>query len=101
MECIFCKIINKEIPADIVYENDKVISFKDMYPKAKIHYLIVPKEHIKSVSSDGSEDIIKELIITAKKIIKQKDITDYKLQFNVGAKAGQTVDHLHMHLLAN
>ncbi len=101
MECIFCKIINKEIPAEIIYEDDKVISFKDSHPVAPIHYLIVPKEHIESVKSERSENIIKELIIVAKKIAKQENIMDYKLQFNVGKNAGQTVDHLHMHLLAN
>ncbi len=101
MKCIFCKIINKEIKSDIVYENKKVISFKDAHPQSPIHLLIVPKKHISSVASDNSENIIKDLIVASKKITKEKNITDYKLLFNVGRKAGQTVDHLHMHLLAN
>ena len=100
MPCIFCQIINKEIPADIVYEDEKVVAFKDINPKAPIHILIAPKEHIESIVSKGSEQKVGDLVAAAKKIAEKESIDGYKLVFNVGRKAGQTVDHLHMHLLA-
>lgn len=98
--CIFCKIAKKEVPSKIVYENEKVIAFKDINPKARIHFLIVPKQHIDSIKSKGSEKIVKDLIVTAKKIAKTKKISGYKLVFNVGKKGGQLIDHLHLHFLA-
>ena len=102
MDCIFCKIIEKEIPADIIYEDKDVLVFKDINPKAKIHYLIIPKKHIESVDclEDCDREIISNLIFTAKKIAKEKNIDGYKLLFNVGRKGGQIVDHIHLHLLA-
>ncbi|MDD4990220.1 MAG: histidine triad nucleotide-binding protein [Candidatus Pacebacteria bacterium] len=98
--CIFCKIVKRELPGDIVYENEKVLAFKDINPKAPVHILIVPKQHIESVNSENSENIIKDLILGAKDIIKRDAIGGYKLVFNVGKEAGQTVPHLHVHLLA-
>ncbi|MDO8524375.1 MAG: HIT domain-containing protein [bacterium] len=97
--CIFCKIVNKELPADIVYDDDKVLAFKDTHPKAALHILIIPKTHIKSINSENSENIVKDLILIVKDIIKRDSISGCKLLFNVGREAGQTVDHLHMHLL--
>ena len=103
MDCIFCKIINKEIPTEIVFENDHIVAFKDIHPKAPTHILIVPRKHVESINHLGSEDrdVIAEIILVAPKIaeiMKTKD--GYKLAFNVGRKGGQIVDHLHMHLLA-
>ena len=100
MDCIFCKIINKEMSADIVYQDEKTIVFSDINPKAEIHFLIVPKQHIESIKSDNSEEVVAQLIRTAKKIALDKNINGYKLVFNVGRQAGQTIDHLHLHLLA-
>lgn len=99
-DCIFCKIINKELIADIVFENEKTLAFYDINPKAKIHILIIPKEHIESINSENSENIAKDLILTAKDIIKRDSIKGCKLLFNVGREGGQIVDHLHAHLLA-
>lgn len=98
--CIFCKIIKKEIPSEIVYENDKVVAFNDIRPISPVHLLIVPKEHIESIKSRNSEIIAKELIKAAKEIALQKNLQGYKLLFNVGREGGQIVDHLHLHLLA-
>ncbi len=104
--CIFCKIINKEIPSEIIYENDKIIVFKDINPKADIHLLIVPKKHIENINVITEEDknLLSEMILTAKKIAIDLKIdlnkSGYKLIFNVGRGAGQTVDHLHLHLLS-
>lgn len=102
MECIFCKIVNKEISSEIVYEDDKIISFKDINPQAPIHLLIVPKKHIPSVDHIGVEDktLMGELILAAQKIARDKNLEGYRLQINVGRPAGQIVDHLHIHLLA-
>ena len=103
MDCIFCKIINNEEPSDFVYENDKFIVIKDVNPKAPIHLLIIPKKHIHSVNhlEEGDKELIGEMVLCAKKIAKEKDLTGYKLLINVGRKAGQTVDHIHIHLMAS
>lgn len=103
MNCIFCKIAKKEIPAEIVYEDEKILAFKDIEPKAPVHILIIPKLHIPSVDHLGKEDkeLIGELFLTAKKLAKEFKIdkTGYRLIFNVGKDAGQTVEHLHLHLM--
>lgn len=102
MDCIFCKIIKKEAPAEIVFENDQVVAFKDINPKAPIHILIVPKRHIVSVNHIEEEDrtLLGELFLAAKKIAKEKKLEGYKLLINVGRKGGQIIDHLHLHLLS-
>jgi len=102
MNCIFCKIINKEISSDIVYEDDSIIAIKDINPKAPVHFLIIPKKHIPSVNYLGVEDktLMGEIILTAKKIAKEKELKGYKLIINVGREAGQLIDHLHLHLLS-
>jgi len=103
MDCIFCKIANKEIAAEIVYENEKVIAFKDAKPVTPVHILIVPKKHIPSVNNLESQDkeLIGELFLIAQKIAKEQgvDQTGYRLVFNIGKDAGQTINHLHLHLL--
>ena len=103
MECLFCKIINKEVPSEIIYENGKFIVFRDINPKAPIHYLICPKKHIISVNHVGEEDreLIGELFLVAKKIARDFGISEkgYKLVFNVGKGGGQLIPHLHLHLL--
>jgi len=102
-ECIFCKIVNKEIAAEIVYEDDKVIAFKDTKPVAPVHLLIIPKKHIPSVNhlSLGDRELIGELFLVAQKMARAKGVakTGYRLIFNIGKDAGQTIDHLHLHLI--
>ena len=100
--CLFCKIINKEVPSDIIYEDEKVIAFKDIHPKAPVHFLIIPKKHISSVDHLEIEDktLMGELILAAQKIAREKNLKGYRLQINVGRPAGQIIDHLHLHLLA-
>lgn len=102
MDCIFCKIIQKESPVDILYEDNKFIVFKDIKPVAPIHFLIAPKEHIVSINDleEKHKELIGEIILLAKKIAKEQEISDgYKLAFNVGRKGGQLIDHLHLHLM--
>ncbi len=102
-ECIFCKIANKIAPAKIVYEDEKVIAFPDINPKAPIHILIIPKKHIPSVNHLEGKDseLIGKLFLVAQKLAKKYEIdkSGYRLIFNVGKDAGQTVDHLHLHLI--
>jgi len=100
--CLFCKIINKELPSDIVYEDDKIIVFKDIRPKAPIHLLILPKKHIPSVDhlEIPDRDLMGELILTAKVIAEKNNLKGYKLMINVGRDGGQIIDHLHLHLLS-
>lgn len=104
MDCIFCKIVNKEASSEIVYEDDKLLVFKDLYPKAPIHFLIVPKKHILTVDHIEMQDkeLIGDMFLTAKKVAAKERLASngYRLIFNVGQDAGQTVDHLHLHLLA-
>ena len=100
--CLFCKIINKEIASEIVYEDEKIIAFKDIHPKAPVHFLIIPKKHISSVDHLEIEDktLMGELILAAQKIAREKNLKGYRLQINVGRPAGQIIDHLDLHLLA-
>ena len=103
MNCIFCKIIKKEIPAEIVFESENIIAFKDANPIAPVHILIIPKRHIKSVTDINYEDtmLMGELIMTAKKIADDLEISSkgYKLLIRVGKGGGQEVEHIHLHLL--
>lgn len=102
--CLFCKIVKKELKSDIVYEDDSVVVFKDINPRAPIHLLIVPKEHIKSVNEleFKHQEIISLMILTAKKVAQRLGFIDkgYKLVFNVGRDGGQVVDHIHLHILS-
>ncbi len=103
MSCIFCKIINKETAADIVYQDDKVMAFKDISPVAPVHFLVIPKKHIPTINrlESGDKKLIGQLFLTARKIAKEQGVseTGYRLVINVGKDAGQTVDHLHLHLI--
>ena len=103
VDCIFCKIANKEISSEIVYEDNEVVAFKDIKPVAPVHLLIITKKHIPSVDHLEAEDkeLIGSLFLVARKIAREQGVaeTGYRLVFNVGPDAGQTVDHLHLHLI--
>jgi histidine triad (HIT) family protein len=100
--CLFCKIVRGEIPSTKIFENDNLVAFNDINPKAKIHILIVPKKHIESVKSLQEEDreLMSELIFVAKDLAEKNKMNGYKLVVNVGREGGQLVDHLHLHLLS-
>lgn len=103
MSCIFCKISDKELPSEIIYEDENFLAFKDIHPIAPLHLLIIPKKHIPTLDHIELHDkeLIGGLILAAKKIAKDKGLASsgYRLVLNVGKDAGQTVDHLHLHLL--
>jgi histidine triad (HIT) family protein len=100
-ECVFCKIINKEIPSETVYEDDQIIAFDDINPQAKIHTLIVPKKHISRLEEISSQDrgLSSYIFSKAPEIAKIKNIRDFRIIVNNGEKAGQEIFHLHFHLL--
>jgi len=102
-DCLFCKIANKEIGSDIVLETDNVIIFKDTDPKAPVHLLAVPKEHISSIVEIGrlGSNIVKELLESISQIAKKLELEKdgFRVVTNTGRGAGQSVDHLHFHIL--
>ena len=102
--CVFCKIVNKEIPADIVCENDKIIAFRDINPQARVHVLILPKTHIENIGNitDENKYMIGDIHLMANEVAKKLGVYEsgYRLITNCGSDAGQTVMHLHYHLIA-
>jgi len=98
---IFRKIIDREVPADIVHEDDRALAFRDINPQAPIHILIVPKKDIAKVADMTAEDeaVVGHLFAVARDIAAKENLTDYRLVVNNGAGAGQSVFHLHLHLL--
>ncbi len=102
-DCIFCKIINKKIPASIIYEDEKIIAFDDIKPQAPVHVLLIPKEHYASLNDvpDGDESILVHLLLKARQIAYDKGIGEdgYRLVLNTGGNSGQEVFHIHLHLL--
>ena len=102
-DCIFCKIAQKEIPTELLYEDEDIIAFNDIAPKSPVHILIVPKKHIDSVNNleEENKELLGRLVLIAKDMAKEKGIseTGYRLIFNTGRDAGQTVDHIHLHLM--
>ena len=102
-DCIFCKIVEGQIPADKVYEDDKVLAFRDIKPEAPVHIVVIPKKHIVSLNEVDKEDleILSHILLVAKNIASENGIakTGYRLVNNCGTDGGQTVSHLHFHLL--
>lgn len=101
-DCLFCRMIDKQIPAKIEYEDEGVFAIHDINPQAPVHLLIMPKKHIARVDEMDCSDIsvLGNLIFQAKQIASQKGWTDFRLVFNNGLQSGQSVFHIHLHLLA-
>jgi len=101
-ECIFCKIAAGEIPSDKVYEDNDFIAFNDINPQAPTHILVIPRRHIPSAADMGKADceLVGGMFLVAAEICRQQKITDYRLVVNNGAGVGQTVFHIHLHVLA-
>ena len=102
MDCIFCKIIAGEIPSAKVYEDDQVLAFRDIEPKAPVHILVVPKRHIAGTAAIRPEDagVVGRIFEVIARISVQEGLKDFRVVTNNGADAGQTVPHLHFHILA-
>ena len=102
-DCIFCKIIKREIPADLVFEDDDLLAFNDIGPQAPHHVLIIPKQHIATVNevSEAQAQIVGKLTLRAQAIAVERGIDEsgYRLVMNCNHEGGQTVFHLHMHLV--
>lgn len=100
-DCIFCKVINGEIPSTKLFENDYVIAIEDINPKAKVHSLVIPKVHVESLNELEDEKIMSEILKAVKEVAKIKGVKSYRLHVNTGKEEGQIVFHLHFHVLSN
>lgn len=102
-DCIFCKIIKKEIPSAIVYEDEEILAFRDIHPVAPVHILVIPKKHISSIMQieQEDEDVIGKIYTVIQKIAKQERIAEdgFRVIVNCGENGGQEVPHLHFHLI--
>jgi histidine triad (HIT) family protein len=102
-DCVFCKIIDGDIPADRLYEDDLVVTILDINPRAPIHFIVLPREHIADARKIRGEHspLIGRMFTVAAKVAKEEGVAEsgYRLAFNVGPDAGMTVDHLHLHCI--
>lgn len=102
-DCLFCKIINGEIPSKKVYEDDKVLAFYDISPEAPIHFLVIPKKHIASANdiTEENAEVVSHIFVVINKIARELKIneTGYRIVNNCGKDGGQTVGHMHFHVL--
>ncbi len=102
-DCLFCKIVAGEIPADIIYEDDHVLAFRDISPQAPTHALVIPRKHIATLNDLQPDDaeLVGQMLLAAKAIAAKDGIADdgYRTVFNCNAGAGQTVFHIHLHVL--
>jgi histidine triad (HIT) family protein len=103
VSCIFCAIVAGEIPSDIVYQDDEFIAFKEIHPQAPTHILIIPKKHIVSIAKLADEDVVLvgRIMAVAKKVAQDEGVSEkgYRLVINTGPEGGQTIMHLHVHLM--
>ncbi len=102
-KCLFCEIVKKKLPTEIVYEDELLLAFRDIQPLAPVHILIIPKAHIVSINDleDKDAELVGKMILVAKKIAKEKEIAEdgYKLLFRVGKYGQQEIPHIHLHLI--
>ena len=101
MDCLFCKIVAGEIPSSKVYEDDQILAFRDIAPVARVHVLFIPKAHIAGVREITADNaaVVAHIFTVIPQVAKELGITDYRVVSNNGAEAGQTVHHLHIHLI--
>ena len=101
--CIFCRIVEGGIPANIVYQDDQVLAFEDINAQAPVHILVIPKRHVAAVQDcrEGDQALLGHLLLTCSKIAGMKNLAEsgYRIVTNTGAESGQTVFHLHLHVL--
>ena len=103
-ECLFCRIAARQSAAEVEYEDDEIVAFKDIYPKAPIHLLIVPKRHIASVmtAEPGDADVLGRCLLVARRLGEMKGFAErgYRIVVNSGVEGGQVIDHVHFHFRA-
>jgi histidine triad (HIT) family protein len=103
MDCIFCSIVAKKLPATFLYEDDRFVVFPDIHPKARVHLLVVPKEHIASLAATDSahEEMLGKLLACVRGVAHSQGLSErgYKVVINTGEEGGQLISHLHVHLL--
>lgn len=103
-DCVFCRIVTRQSPADIEYEDDAVVAFKDIYPKAPVHVLIVPRRHIASLAEveEGDAEVLGRCVLAARRLGEMKGFAErgYRLSVNTGPEGGQVVYHVHFHFTA-
>ncbi|MFZ3071845.1 MAG: histidine triad nucleotide-binding protein [Thermodesulfobacteriota bacterium] len=102
MDCIFCKIAGKKIPAEFIHETERFIAVKDKFPQSPTHILIIPKTHYSSLMECNDETLLRDMMLTAKEVAKKIGVGErgFRLVINTNKEGGQTVFHLHMHLMA-
>jgi histidine triad (HIT) family protein len=102
-DCMFCRIVAGEIPAEVVRSDEHTVAFRDIGPQAPVHVLVVPREHVSSLETVGAEqgDLLGALLLAARAVARQEGLAEdgYRAVLNVGADGGQTVPHLHVHVL--
>jgi len=102
-DCPFCRIVRKELPAKVLFENDRILAFEDIRPKAPVHVLVIPKNHFASLNEapDGAEPLLGEILLRAREIAREKGIGEsgYRIVLNTAPDSGQEVYHIHFHIL--
>lgn len=102
-DCLFCKIANGDIPATLIHQDERFVAFRDINPQAPVHFLIIPREHVASLEAAGDEhrDLLGALMLTARDLARADGMAGdgYRTVLNIGADGGQTVHHLHLHVL--
>ena len=100
MNCIFCRIAAKEIPSKIIYEDENVIAFNDLEPQAPVHFLVIPKKHYASMNEINTDEVFAQIFSAVPKITSKLGIKEYRTVVNTGKSAGQSVFHLHVHVMS-
>lgn len=101
MDCVFCKIAAGEIPTEKIYEDEDIIAFNDLDPQAPIHFLVIPKKHITSLESveESDSNLLGKIMLAISKLAAENNLEGYRVVTNIGEDGGQTVPHLHFHVL--
>ncbi len=99
-DCIFCKIANGEIPSKFIYEDEKVVAFNDLNPQSPVHFLVIPKKHYASLNEIDTKEAFGDIFSAIPKITEKLGIKEYRTVVNTGESAGQTVFHIHVHVMA-
>jgi histidine triad (HIT) family protein len=101
--CLFCRIVRRELPAKILFENERVLAFEDIRPKAPVHVLVIPKDHFASLNDapEGAEALLGEILLRAREVAREKGVseTGYRIVLNTARDSGQDVFHIHFHVL--